>query len=216
MIVSMLYQHRDLALDIAVGADGSEQVIAPDLMLSGGRQLGTIWQVPIPVPEGSRLSIRAIATNATTIEVGIMLIGRSFQNSSPMSRMTSYGVVAGDEGGVVVDPGGTANTKGAWAEIEAATANPMKILNVAIGNRQNLSRADANWLIDLGIGAGGSETVVIPDFYINADSNATCMRPTNTWFPVAIPEGVRLAVRAQCSINDATNRLFDVLLYGVD
>jgi len=34
-------------------------------------------------------------------------------------------------------------------------------------------------------------------------------------FPVAIPSGSRIAARAQCNISDATDRLFDVAVYGV-
>jgi hypothetical protein len=39
--------------------------------------------------------------------------------------------------------------------------------------------------------------------------------PMSGPFFVNIPEGVRLSVQAQCSINDASDRLFDAIIVAL-
>ena len=86
----------------------------------------------------------------------------------------------------------SAHTKGAWTQMVASTAAnaDVLILNVlsALGNTNTAA------LIDVGIGASGAETVVIPNLAVGgADGNGF-------WYitlPVKIPAGSRLAARSQ-------------------
>ena len=66
----------------------------------------------------------------------------------------------------------------------------------------------------IGIGAAGSEKIVAADLTARSSSITDEVRPSFIALPVAIPAGSRIAVRAQCSITDATDHLFDIALYG--
>lgn len=214
---------RDQLVDIAVGAAGAEQIILPDLMICGGaaNQFGwATYYFPIPVPVGSRIAGRYQSTSAsgTTVAAIVRLIAPQFSSPPPFSRVTAYGANAADSGGVSVDPGGSANTKGGWTEIVASTSRPLRALSLAIGNQANSARTDANYLIDLAIGPAGSEQIVVADQYANASAAYDLPVPRVTpLLPVStIPSGTRLAARILSTTNDATDRLLDLIVYGVD
>ena len=217
VIVAHPGANGDSITDVAVGAAASEQIIVPDLILTGSRGVANAWHIPIPTPEGSRIAVRTASSAGNAMEVAVMLLGRSLAEPSSFSRMTSHGANAGDGGGTQIDPGSTADTKGAWTEMDATTANPMKMLALGIGGQGNFAITAHEQLVDIGIGAAGSEQVVVPDFLIQGGQGVDVMAPFfSTWFPIAVPEGSRLAVRSQCSITDSTDRTYDAILYGLD
>jgi hypothetical protein len=60
--------------------------------------------------------------------------------------------------------------------------------------------------------------VVLPNigFTMQFATNA-CWSPNTVGpLPVDIPAGTRIAARMQASITDATDRLMDVIVYGID
>ncbi|MGH8575011.1 MAG: hypothetical protein ACREX8_20940, partial [Gammaproteobacteria bacterium] len=82
-------------------------------------------------------------------------------------------------------------------------------------NNNNTAAIATTWLIDIGVGAAGSEEVLIADFRVQATASETLVPGSTPVFRVTIPEGFRLAVRAQCLTNDATDRLLSCVLYGI-
>ena len=71
-------------------------------------------------------------------------------------------------------------------------------------------------MIDIGIGAGGSEVVIIPDFLIRGDSNLDNFTPVMTpALGFQVPSGTRIAARAQCSHTIAVDRVITTALYGL-
>ena len=136
--------------------------------------------------------------------------------SSPLGLVTPYGADTSDSGGMAVDPGGTVDTKGAYSELAASTTYPIKQLMLVIGGRGNTTQLTQRVLIDVAIGGAGSEQIVFPDIGYGANVGTDLGIPLVVGpYPVDIPAGTRLAVRAQSSINNATDRLFDACLYGV-
>jgi hypothetical protein len=213
--------NTDFLLDIGVGAGGSETVLIPNLLITGGSAFGATNEMltfPVGIPKGSRVAARCqAAAAAQDMDLAAYLHSHDWTASAPLSRVTAYGANTADSGGVEVDPGGSANTKGAYSEIEDATAAPCRLLYIALGNQGNTARAAFSALLDIAVGAGGSEVVIIPDLQLGTQNNTNTIRPQ--WlgpFPVNIPAGVRLAARAASSTTDATDRLFDVAVYGVD
>lgn len=211
----------DLLVDIGIGAAGSEQVLIPNLKADGGggslhRDGPTLW--PVSIPRGTRIAARCQATTASsTVRVQCLLFASSWLGAPGLSRVTDYGTNTADSGGVSIDPGGTAHTKGAWAQLTAATTNPVRAIVVGIGNQANASRTAADWLLDIGIGSAGSEQVIVADMHAEASTVDDQMIPAIFGpIPVNLPAGTRLAARAQCSITDGTDRLFDVIVYGID
>ena len=210
----------DYLVDIAIGAAGSEKSLIDNIQFSqvaiGGQVSAYLF--PVVVPAGSRLSSKCQATNASgTIEVIIVLIGAGDKASQGLSRVSTYGATTADSGGTGVDPGGTINTKGGWQQIVASTTYPIKQLLVVIGDRANTAMSTCNWLMDIGVGAGSAEKVLIPALFFCAGTTPDGIIPNIFGpFPVNIPAGTRISANPQCNINDASDRLIDVTLYGVD
>ncbi len=212
----------DYLVDIGVGAAASEVVLFPDLYCGGGTGsivYGAQYLFPCAIPAGTRISARCQAsTGSSAIRVSCLLFGGGFQPSQPLQRVTAYGVNAADSGGVSIDPGGSANTLPAsYTQIVASTTNPICALIVAIGNQNNTTRSSQSWLVNIAIGAAASEQVIISNYALNCSTSPDIVVPqTSQLLPICIPAGTRLSARAQSDGIDATDRLFDLMIYGVD
>ncbi len=100
--------------------------------------------------------------------------------------------------GVIVTASGTAHTKGSWAEL-VATA-PFDVLMLAIaGYGTATSTIDTSQLFDIGVGAAGSEKVVIANIP-TGNSTLGLDNAAPAYFPVAIPSGSRISGRLQAAI----------------
>ena len=210
--------NSEFLYDIGVGASGSEQVLIANILYTGRQHTGHAMFFPIFVPAGTRLSTRIqnfSGGNYTGIYIQIVLLSQPLLGSSPLSVCTTYGANASTTRGVSIDPGAAANTKGAWTEI-VASSNRLRYLGIAFGLQANTIRADGGRLFDIGIGAASSEQVIIPDIFIAEGGIADLDPPHNLWFPVDIPAGTRISVRQQSTITDATDRLLDIVLYGME
>jgi hypothetical protein len=91
---------------------------------------------------------------------------------------------------------GTAHTKNsAWTELIATAEHPCSALLVQLGGTS--LNNNTNWFIDIGLGAGGSEAVLIPNLWV---SHGTLGVQQWTYLlPCEIPKGSRIAARASGS-----------------
>ncbi len=181
-------------IDIGIGAVGSEIVIISDLYYcsqSNARMLGTTRFFPIFIPAGTRIAARCQSPNAAaTLYVGVTLLAQGFMPSAVMSRVTTYGANETTSRGINVDGGATAHTKSAWVEISASMANPAKLLNITPGFGNAAHGASAvRYIFDIGIGAVGSEVVIIPDCFTCGFTYYAI--PDWLIFPVSIPAATR-------------------------
>ena len=209
----------DYLIDIGIGAAGSEQVVISNLIScnsAGSNSPGGWWLAPLSIPAGTRLAARCQASTASAqIRVEALLLGESAQQPA-LSRVATYGAATADSGGTSIDPGGSANTKGAWTQLASATSADHQGLILGVGYQANGTRTTCSWLVDIGVGAAGSEQTIVSNLLLTCDASTDHIAPSATAFlPVAIPAGTRLAVRAQSDITNATDRLFDAVLYGV-
>lgn len=103
--------------------------------------------------------------------------------------------------GTSVTPG--VGSKGSWVQAVAALAQDTFRLLICI-NSNTASAASRNSVVDIGIGGSGSEIVLIPDLIAgNATNYAAGGQGIWYYFPVAIPAGTRVAVRAQGTVATA-------------
>jgi hypothetical protein len=208
-------------LDLAIGAGGAEQIIVANMTASSGTgsvSRASNYFFPVSIPAGTRLSVKVQSVGASQVlRTSVVLLKNGFLASSPLSRITTYGADTSDSGGVSIVPDTGAGTKGVWAVIDAATANPMRGFVLGLGNGVNTARTTTTWMIDVGVGGAGSEVVVISDLMACAGSTEDTVTPIAFPFiPCSIPAGVRLVVRASCQTADATDKLLDAIIYGVD
>jgi len=219
VMLASLSANGDYLIDIGIGAAGFESVLIRNILYCRRADDACAhFRFDVGVPAGSRLVARAQSTaSSPTVVVAAMLLSYGFPGLSHLGLVLDYGTAVADSGGTGVDPGATLNTKNSWAELVAATSWPIRALVMAIGNQNNSARTTATWLLDIAVGAAGQEHAIIPDIILSANSSGDLMQPPVLGpFPVAIPSGSRIAARAQCSISDATDRLFDVAVYGVN
>lgn len=203
-------------LDIGVGAAGSEQVLIADVHHSGNFEVPMAIGFPVSIPAGSRVAARlACSTAVARMTTTAYLSSSGFSGSPGLHRVVTYGAVPASSNGTVIDPGATIHTKGAWVQLTSATTAAHRALVMAVGNNNNTAATVTTWLIDIGVGAAGSEQVIVGDFRVQASASETLVPGSTPVFRVTIPEGSRLAVRSQCLISDATDRLLSCVLYGI-
>ena len=147
--------------------------------------------------------------------VGVGLVGKGLEGVPPLSRCTTYGANETDSAGTTIDPGGSTDTKGSWTEVVSSTTNDIRWLIMALSHAANPTAAQARWLFDIAVGAGGSEKAIMENVQVTATWDESLIGSSIS-FPISIPAGSRLAVRSQSNIGNATDRLLDVVLYGID
>ena len=208
--------------DVGIGGAGSEVVIVPNII--GGRLASTLGDsshcyVPVQIPAGSRVAMRyqVAVTAATPLTAQIIGFGDSGKFYPPPMALTDYGTVTASSKGTQVDPGGTANTKGAYAQLVASTTQTIRGLIVQILPDASYAAAPAHSLVDIAIGGAGSEQVVIPNIMHNpTETSGSVIQANNApfYYPASIPSGSRIAARSQCDTNTAANRKLTVSVIG--
>lgn len=211
---------RDWLLDIGVGSAGNEQPILSNLLCSVGTQVthwGSVY-FPVVIPEGSRIAARGQCNlSSNSIRLGVHLLERGFGLESGLYRATTYGVDTSTTRGTSIDPGGVVQTKGSWSQL-SSSINATRQVVLLLGQQRNAVMTTCTWMLDVGIGSAGNEQVVLPDLWVTANANTDALNPTVIGpLPINLPAGVRLAARAlNGDITDATDRLFDLTVVGIE
>jgi hypothetical protein len=207
---------RDYLVDIGTGASGSEVVLISNLLYTpGSDDVAYSYQLPCHIPENTRIAARVQCSTANS-SLQIAAYGFTASFLPGLSTVTTHGANTSTSGGVSIDPGATVDVKGSYAEIVNSTPRHIKALVVAIGNARNNNQvAQYRCFVDIAMGSAGAEVDFISNLFFQVDVNSDARLP-NVFgpYPVNIPPGTRLAARGQCSGNDATDRLFHVVLYG--
>ncbi len=209
---------NDIIIDIALGGAGSEEVIAQNINVTYGSSssfAGRFLCLPIGIPLGSRVSVRSqssIASQSCTVAIS-GTVG-SFTSSSPFSFSESLGMDLANTRAHEYDPGAVANTKGAWSEIEASLADTYAGFSLLLSGNQNGSATDQTGLIDIGIGSAGNEEVIAANIPFKVGSSEL-LGIAPCFYRVVLPKGQRLAVRAQSTNTNSSDRTNGLYFYGV-
>lgn len=205
-------------MDFAIGAAGSEQIVMANVIIGQTARLTTYVFIPISLPAGSRVAARCQSTNSSqAFAVATHLYRAGLWGPPPGGTIVTLGADTSDSGGQVIDPGATVDTYGSWAQLSASTSQDIAAVYLMLANRQNTAPAaeSVNFYLQLGIGAAASEVVVWGPIRFSSSSSGSYGPLPAVWFPVSIPAGSRLVARARAGTNDATDRLFDLVVYGL-
>lgn len=102
--------------------------------------------------------------------------------------------------GVNVTASATPHTKGSWSQLVANSGARSLGIMVWLDNSA-VSNTNTSILLDIGIGASGSETVLIPDLAAGYALNPSVSNASHFYyFPLFIPAGSRIAARSQAVI----------------
>jgi len=213
---------RNGLLDIAVDISGTKYIIVPDLLICTGTLVALpapLW-VPIRLPAGAALYARCQADVVSiAVRVGLWPGPQGFVHPGGYGRITAYGPDTATSLGVVLDAGGSGNTKGAWVQLTASSTRDHTGLIVATQNGNNNSRTGVRFLLDIGVGGAGSEKVIVPDMPIRTNVSSGVEVPLPPYFGpfgAPIPAGTRIAARVACSSTSSTDRVILAAAYGYD
>jgi hypothetical protein len=211
------------AFDIATGASGSELMLVNNvLQYSEGMDVGR-YVFPFCVPQGTRVAARCSTNYAGADAADIAISGwdTGFNNSLSSSAVDVNAFQGGYYAGVSVDPGGTANTKSSWVTIISSASFDYKGIILQFDQAYDLPTGSSiawyNALLDVGMGASGSEKVVISNFPLREQTYHGCgWGPPNTInIPINIAAGTRVAMRLASQNTTATYRILGVSTQNV-
>lgn len=130
---------------------------------------------------------------------------------APAAAAAAHGVV--EQGGAITASstattvtGGADNTKGAYVQLIASTAE--KYTRLAVVARNNAT--NVHHLFDIATGAAGSEVVLIPNIYVRRVDTVPDLQIIAS---VSIPAGTRISARCQGSIEGSILNM-QVILSG--
>jgi len=124
---------------------------------------------------------------------------------------SNVGGTTAAELGTLITAAGSSHTKGAFSsgELIASTARASYGITVMLAEVGTAASTNSRMLVDIGLGASGSETVLIPDLL--AGNVGTLTGAVNTaamyHFPLFIPSASRLSARCQALIASDTVRV---------
>ena len=91
--------------------------------------------------------------------------------------------------------GGSANTKGSWSQVTASLPHDAYGFWLTMAGTAT-SATSTDGLLDIGIGTGGSEVVLVPDLLAGWLGSPT-QGPRTLFIPIFIPKGTLVAIRNQ-------------------
>jgi hypothetical protein len=195
-------------IQFGVGAAGSETAIFSAAIgsFASGQQMLTIF-VPVGIPAGSRISARvqSVITGGRTVAVSVFSFWQ-VGNFASATEVDTYGVNTATSRGTNIA------ASSAWTEITSSTTRDYRAL-VIIPSASNSNMLQENVIMDLGIGASGSEVVKFQhEFSTNTNETiVVAITRINGGFYVGhVPVGSRIAVR-----QNTARTYFDATVLGI-
>ena len=219
-------QKNNFLVDLGVGGAGSEVVRLPDLFLehgaSGMTPMGSTKSVffPLAIPSGTRIAARCQADTdgsggSNALDVSVTLLRAGWYTNSPAGFIETAGVDSSNSRGTSVSPNASANTKGSWAQLTAATTRAWTGFYLAVGTE---SINTGSYLLDIAIDHGATPRIILPDLPIgivqeSAGDAISHVDPGWFYIPAHVPAGAQLGVR--CQYRSASGNPLYVAAYGI-
>lgn len=207
---------RNHRLDLVKEHAAGSAMLLTDYFIESSRSELQSTYIPIKIPAESSLSAR-IQTNtaATDLNVALNLLNYGFTMPSGLQVHETWGLTAGvATTPTTVDAGAVANTKGSWTPLVSSTTRNVRAFTIVFSTVTNIS-AISSLLVDIGIGASGSEQVIIPNIPIGFNNGEDKITPAR-YGPISlhIPAGSRISARAQASTTTAANRQCGIVIHA--
>lgn len=200
--VAILNADSRALLDIGIGGAGSETAIISNIVIGNKSSSSSGWLFPVFIPKGTRVAARIQHVTASTALTFRFRLGKTEPTSQrPASYTVTMGANTSTSSGVVVNYGGSTNTKGSWTEITASTSERFAGLHLCVDMNGDSTMGAATCLVDVATGGAGSETVIVSNvFYLQTSNEAIDhFGGGSPFMPVDVPAGARLSVRQQTS-----------------
>jgi hypothetical protein len=202
------------AVDIGVGAAGSEKIILPNLICPVS-QYPRHYSFPISIQAGTRIAARCQSdTGAFNSYVTVTTFDGALAQMEGCAGADALGFTAGSTTGTKVTASASANVKGAYAQLIAATARDY--IGLVIGLDWFQSGAfNQFFMLDIATGPAGSEKVILSNVLCMTNEAASVYALSFPHFPffVPIPAGSRVSARIQAT--GAGSTFVGCTVYGI-
>lgn len=207
-------EYPDLvAVDIGVGGAGSEVVVAHDIMMLdqpyGAARCS--WVLPIALPAGQRVAIRAQSAGTATATVPYIVEFVRGTGLWPVggSTILAHGYNASTTNGTTLQHGGY----GYGTAVEMVASLTRRALGFAIGMVGQGNNDFGGRYSSARVRLGASGPLIGPSVAFQSSRNVWTLGQPLQFFPVAIPAGAALYLEAYNSDGWTPQR--DFVLYTV-
>lgn len=201
--------------NLGIGASSAETTILPSLGVGYSildASTDQSWMFPIYIPKGTRVAGQIQSAALSKVYEARFEFFAPTHGLIPSNKIIAMGANTATSKGVNLSTPGAINTEGAWTEIISATTETYEALMVSVQGGADTSHANANVLLDIGIGANPNEVAIITNLGFEAFTSETIRNKNVLVHPAFVPKGSRLVARWQGS---ATTGTFDVILHGI-
>jgi len=208
-----------LLVDVAIGGAGAEVIILSNFLVNNAVTFGNQIYIPIEVPAGSRIAVRAQSNTASAQSYVVCHLVRGGLWKSPGGgTVETLGDVTGTSRGTTIDPGTSLSTWGAWIQLSAATVKDIVALwpQISIISNAAMVSSPFGMAFQVGVGAAAAEQIALGPLTFSSITTFMSGWP-QMWLPCQIPQGSRISARGYTlDTVDATDRLYDLCLYGLN
>ena len=212
----------NVTYDFAVGPSGSESIFLNNLYCNWVDSTIPHLLLPISIPAGSRIAVRAQSNNASdTVGAACILFDSNFNDQGSGNGVDTYGWNAlSNDYGMPITSGAGNGTFGSFDEITSSTTYDYRGVFIAMDSQSATADGVTGYpttLLDIAVGPVGSEQVVIPGINVGWFSNSGSQCGGNPGFtqmvPCAIPAGSRISARLAASNSSPLS--IGATFYGV-
>lgn len=186
-------------LSLAVGSGADANMVVDGLYgavpISPQWDETSVWRVPVRVPAGQTIFAKTAATSAVAQTVAVVGISAGFGRPTGFARAEALSLNLS----TITPPAFAADTGGGtmWVEYVASTPQRYRALAAQFDMRAGVF-SDRRFSCRVGIGASGSETLLIADQFFSKNS-ATASFGSAGFLPCDIASGSRLWVALQAN-----------------
>jgi hypothetical protein len=202
-------------LDIAIGPADSEVNLISNLMI-GYRTGGAVFEFPLAVAQGVRVSARLQGQEASKAVPILLRLDQSGDHSAAATSCTTHGANTTTSCGHIPTAVGSTHTAGSWEDLATGIATAYQSLFVAITgpNSSNIVNATTGF-VDIGKRVAGNVTVVAENIPYSLSTSEICLPMANhKAFTVDIPAGADIVMRYRASSVSSSSRP-SVAVYGL-
>lgn len=204
-------------IDVAFGSSGNEVPVAGNLSVSNTLKTGDYGQsflLPIRIPLGKTVRARiACSTGGASAVLSLSGMSRNVPGFNGFSQCVPI-FVSTNSHGTQISGSGSANSKGSWTTLSASLPYNFDAMMIII-DPVDANRGSGNGLLDIGVGAEGSEYVLIPNLSFTWGSSQDTVEPDRlSPFPVKLKSGTRLSARFQADTTTAGDDSLGLAVYG--
>lgn len=202
---------------------GGTTVILSDYWVSAdagasSRAAQSVW-IPISIAAGQSLEVAARSSGGSKSAIVSVQVNEDAQApASGGTSYTTYGFNTGTTTGTTLNTPPANNTKatgaGAYVQLTASSSAAHTVLFIGI-NGTATTATEQLGLIDIGTGADGSETVIIPNTSIEMATGLDVFEPCMQGpYWVSVATATRIA--ALCQLSNTTLPIPRITLYASD